>query len=173
MVAGMVSKTEWLDAGLRILAEHGSPALTIERLTDALSLSKGSFYHHFGGVSGYRTALLAYIEAKSTTRIIDAVESADSPEQKLARLSELVLSESTDPTLEIAVRAWAQQDPEVREVQARMDRTRVEYLRDLMRAAGREADLGDLIYLVLIGANHVLPPVDADRLRAMWALILR
>lgn len=171
----MAIKEDWLNAGLAILAERGAPALTIERVSEALGLSKGSFYHHFGGLAGYRTALLAHYEARTTTRIIDQVE-ADSratAEEKLSLLSATVLSHGGDPALEIAMRAWAQQDLQVAAMQQRVDRTRVDYLRGLMTDLGRNPDLGDLMYLVLIGGNHVLPALSADRLQTMWALALR
>ncbi|MEV0081899.1 TetR/AcrR family transcriptional regulator [Saccharopolyspora sp. NPDC050642] len=45
----MSGKQDWLDAGLEILADQGVPALTIDRLATKLGLTKGSFYHHFGG----------------------------------------------------------------------------------------------------------------------------
>ena len=48
-----------------VLAQHGVPALRIHRLASRLGLSKGSFYHHFDGIPGYRTALLAHVEQQS------------------------------------------------------------------------------------------------------------
>ena len=46
---GMVTRREWLDAGLELLADEGAPAVTIERLTGKLGVTKGSYYHHFKG----------------------------------------------------------------------------------------------------------------------------
>ncbi|MEU0093013.1 TetR/AcrR family transcriptional regulator [Kribbella sp. NPDC006257] len=175
----MASRVDWLDAGLRLLAAEGAPAVTIERLTSELGLSKGSYYHHFQGVGGFRTALLEHFEALFTTRLIDTVEEdpgADA-EVKLVRLMELVLAGPEDAKLEIAVRAWALQDGEARQAQERVDRTRTQYLRKLCR--GLESSLiapdrlAELLYLILIGAEQVLPPVPADELRALYADTLR
>ena len=69
------SKQAWLDEGLRTLADEGAPALRIDRLAGRLGLSKGSFYHHFDGMAGYKDALLAHFEREHTSRFIDAVES--------------------------------------------------------------------------------------------------
>ncbi len=52
------SKQAWLDEVLRTLADEGAPALRIDRLAGGLGLSKGSFYHHFDGMAGYKDALL-------------------------------------------------------------------------------------------------------------------
>src|SRR5215470_10895788 len=165
MVNGMVTRTEWLDAGLELLAGEGAPAVTIERLTGKLGVTKGSYYHHFNGAAGYRTALLEYFEAQFTTRLIDAIERKPDaePEQKLLHLLRLVLADPDNAALEIAVRAWALQDPEVRAAQERVDRTRTAYLKELCRGLRTGVDpdrFAQLLYLTLIGAEQVMPPLE-------------
>jgi AcrR family transcriptional regulator len=180
MVSLVATRTDWLKAGLQLLAEEGAPAVTIERLTDQMGLSKGSYYHHFQGVGGFRTALLEYFEAQFTTRLIDTIEEepdAD-PAVKLNRLLELVLAGPDDAKLEIAVRAWALQDAEARKTQERVDRARTEYLQGLCR--GLQSDkltepnrLAQLLYLIFVGAEQVLPPLPSSELRDLYALTLR
>ncbi|TCC53609.1 TetR/AcrR family transcriptional regulator [Kribbella capetownensis] len=174
----MVTRTEWLEAGLELLADEGAPAVTIERLTGELGVTKGSYYHHFKGAAGYRTALLEYFEARFTTRLIDTVEREPDAEplMKLQHLLRLVLSNQDNASLEIAVRAWALQDPEVRAAQERVDRARTEYLKGLCRGftTGVDADrFAELLYLILIGAEQVLPPIDNNDLRDIYLLTLR
>jgi AcrR family transcriptional regulator len=175
----VATKVDWLNAGLRLLADEGAPAVTIDRLTTELGLSKGSYYHHFQGVGGFRTALLEHFETLFTTRLIDTVEQRPdaTAEAKLVQLMELVLAGPDDSKLEIAVRAWALQDGEARQAQERVDRTRTQYLQKLCR--GLESSLiapdrlAELLYLILIGAEQVLPPVPADELRELYADTLR
>ena len=175
----MATRVDWLNAGLRLLADEGSPAVTIDRLTGKLGLSKGSYYHHFQGVGGFRTALLEHFEALFTTRLIDTVEENPdaTAEVKLVRLMELVLAGPEDAKLEIAVRAWALQDGEARQAQERVDRARTQYLQKLCRGLDSTLiapdRLAELLYLILIGAEQVLPPVPADELRALYADALR
>jgi AcrR family transcriptional regulator len=182
-VSGMATKTDWLDAGLEVLAEDGAPAVTIERLAERLGLSKGSYYHHFKGTGGFRTALLERFEARYTTRLIDTVERDPdaSPAAKLNRLLELVLSDPDGTDLEIAVRAWALQDDEVRAAQERVDRVRTKYLQLLCQGLAEDFDgrlvdpdrLARLLYLILIGAEQVLPAVPRSELRELYAMTLR
>lgn len=174
----MVTRTEWLEAGFELLADEGAPAVTIERLTGKLGVTKGSYYHHFKGAAGYRTALLEYFEARFTTRLIDTVEREPDaePSAKLQHLLRLVLSNQDNASLEIAVRAWALQDPEVRAAQERVDRARTEYLKGLCRGLTTSADadrFAELLYLILIGAEQVLPPIDNNHLRDIYLLTLR
>ncbi|TDD62994.1 TetR/AcrR family transcriptional regulator [Kribbella antibiotica] len=172
----MVTRTEWLEAGLDLLADEGAPAVTIERLTGTLGVTKGSYYHHFKGAAGYRTALLEHFEAKFTTRLIDTVEAEPAGDNKLLHLLRLVLADPASARLEIAVRAWALQDAEVRAAQTRVDEARTKYLKAL--CAELELDVNpdrfaELLYLILIGAEQVLPTMPSDALRDIYAMTLR
>jgi AcrR family transcriptional regulator len=174
----MVTRTEWLGAGLELLAEEGAPAVTIDRLTSKLGVTKGSYYHHFKGAGGFRTALLEYFEAQFTTRLIDAVEREPDaePAAKLQHLLRLVLSDPDSAQLEIAVRAWALQDAEVRAAQQRVDRARTSYLKKLCRGLKVEVDpdrFAQLLYLILVGAEQVLPSIPKADLREIYAMTLR
>ncbi|MGK3206527.1 TetR/AcrR family transcriptional regulator [Amycolatopsis sp. MEPSY49] len=162
----MAGKRDWLDAGLALLAEHGAPSVTIERLTERLGLSKGSFYHHFKGMSGFRTALLGHFEAERTTRFVEQADAAG--EDRLGALLKLVLAPGPGPELEIAVRAWALQDAEARAVQERVDRTRVAYLTEV----SGDPDLARALYLIVVGAGQVVPPLPGRQLKNALELVL-
>jgi AcrR family transcriptional regulator len=64
----MTPRRRWLDEGLDLLATSGVNGVTIQALCERLGLSKGSFYHHFKGMAGYRTALLEHFEERETRR---------------------------------------------------------------------------------------------------------
>ncbi|MDP9862421.1 MULTISPECIES: TetR/AcrR family transcriptional regulator [Streptosporangium] len=175
----MASRHDWLEEGLGVLGEEGAPALTVELLCGRLGLTKGSFYHHFKGMAGFKTELLRHFAAQHTTRYIDAVEhTGGSVRARLDRLLELVLADekgSGDP--EPAIRAWALQDTEVRATQELVDRLRIDYLRSLWHeAGGAEADalpMARMLYLILIGAGQIAPPVPAEELRDVYELAMR
>lgn len=175
----MTPRQRWLHEGLTVLAELGAPALRIDRLADRVGMTKGSFYHHFEGLAGYKAELLAYFGELSTMRYIEAVESVpnQSPRERLHRLMTLVLNSPDDEgPLEIAFRAWAQQDRDVHEAQRRIDAIRVDYLRDLCRGVGlpprRALDMARVLYTVLIGSGHIVPPLEPADLRRLWTLTL-
>lgn len=175
----MANKQTWLDEGLTVLAELGLTALRIDRLAERLHLSKGSFYHHFAGITGFRLDLLAYYEAKCTTMYIDAVETHShlGPSEKLSLLQDLVLRDDQfGPDIEVVMRAWAAQDDDARATQQRIDATRIGYLRSLLRemiSDEQEAtDTASMIYLLLIGAQHVLPATTSTELGRLYDLTL-
>ncbi|MEV8529383.1 helix-turn-helix domain-containing protein [Streptomyces sp. NPDC052000] len=168
-------RSAWLDQGLRLLAEQGAPAVTLERLCERMGMSKGAFYHHFGSMPKYRTRLLDHFEAKCTTAIINGVEASDTlpARDRLDRL----MAEATkgaSPSLEVAMRAWAKQDPEAARVQERIDATRIGYLRQLCEQAGHCSpdQMAKMIYLMLVGAEHLMPPLPKSELRGMYELLM-
>ncbi|MEZ5702491.1 MAG: TetR/AcrR family transcriptional regulator [Burkholderiaceae bacterium] len=86
-----LTRTDWLDAGLRLIGERGPASLRIDVLCRTLGVTKGSFYHHFGGQPEYVTALLAHWKNTYTQQLIHAVADIGDLRQRSKRLSELAL----------------------------------------------------------------------------------
>jgi AcrR family transcriptional regulator len=166
----MAGVDDWLTAGLGLIRGGDPRRLTIDGLARELGLTKGSFYHHFTGMADYRRRLLGHYRDLYTTRYIDAVEDGTTadPIDRLHRLIDLVTS-GKDNELGVAVRAWAMQDADARAVQEQIDAARLDYLRGLFgEQFGDRADtLAHVLYLVVIGSEHLLPPLDPRRLRAI------
>ena len=170
MVWKMASKTDWLHEGCIILAEQGVQALTIDLLCQRLSLTKGSFYHHFKGFNGYKADLLAYFVQKGTLNIIEITEQGQSAQEKLQRL--LKATTEYPANLEIAVRGWALQDADVAQVQARVDEQRVTYLQALFTELGEAPDrahrLGQMLYTIFIGCQQIQPTINEGGMTALY-----
>ncbi len=176
----MPTRSDWIRAGLTALADHGSDGLRIDRLCRRLDVSKGSFHHHFGGAGDFKQALLAAYEGLVVEALNEAIEqtAADSPKAALAALTASITTAQAfyRPDLEVAMRAWAFSDPEVRAVQERVDARRLESLQGIWSrilddpAAVHTAAL--LPYLVGIGASLVQPPTPPDQLRSVYELLL-
>lgn len=175
----MASRRDWLDTGLVVLAELGPRALTIDQLTSRMDLTKGSFYHHFGSTAGYVTALMAHFEAEHTSRYLESVEedSTAPARARLQRLVELAVAQDEGPALEIAIRSWALENPEVDAAQARVDAIRIDYLRGLWREISGDEDeaddMGLLLYLLAVGAESVRPPVPLSRVARLYDRVLQ
>lgn len=164
-----------------MLSELGINGVRIDRLADRLDLSKGSFYHHFAGIAGYRLALLDHFEARYTSRYIDAVEARGwpTPRAKLDQLIHLVAADSEDPDdigLETGMRAWAAMDDDARATLERVDRRRTDYLIGLLTDVNPDsadaALLARTLYLTLVGSQHVLPPLPVPELAGIFARLI-
>ena len=170
----MTPRRRWLDEGLDLLASSGFNGVTIEALCERLGLSKGSFYHHFKGMPGYQIALLEHFEERETQAFIDLVESLPTTDgaKRLRALTKAVVADEAHDALEPQFRIWASQDQVAREYLERIDRTRTEYLQRQCRAIVDDVDLADdvatMIYLIMIGASHIVPQILVRDQARMW-----
>jgi AcrR family transcriptional regulator len=173
---GSVRKTkrDWLMAGLEILLAAGTPALTIDRLTSALGMTKGSFYHHFKGFADYKAALLQLYEDEGTQGIIEQTDQQTGPGAKLLFLYTLIAQAPLD--LESAIRAWSLHDSEVAAVQTRVDTRRIAYVRDLYAQLGADPARALLLarhaYAILIGSAHIQPRLEPAVIKQLFVQLL-
>ncbi len=159
-------KEQWIEIGLELLVEDGPNALTVDRLCAEVGKTKGSFYHHFDGVSGFRKNLLDYWEKTHTQDLIE--QTLDDPlggaKAHLRRLAgQLNFHQET------AFRVWSRCDSEAAGVVARVDLSRVEHLRNLSQQEGRSTEEAESIawleYLFYLGLAQVADSISIDKRR--------
>lgn len=169
----MARKTinDWFDAGLAVLTERGALHLTIDALCGVLSVTKGSFYHHFADFPAYKTALLAHIKALDTDRLIALADKAGTPGAKLEAL--FALGANYPRALALAMQAWAAQDAEVRAVQFAVYDAQMRYAVGLLVELGlpraRARRVAELSLATIIGALHLHHYLPANALAALFA----
>ncbi|GAB2482143.1 TetR/AcrR family transcriptional regulator [Nocardiopsis aegyptia] len=119
----------WIDAGLDALSRGGPEAVRVEALAAALGVTKGGFYGYFDGRAALLTEMLDAWEARSTNDVLARVESeGGDPADRFRRVGELTFFDELH-RIDIAVREWARQDPEVAARLRRVDNVRMEFLR--------------------------------------------
>ena len=153
--------------------------MRIETLCRYLGLTKGSFYHHFGNLDGFKQALLEAWHQQETVRIIARLEPTASAQQRRDTLNNLV--QQVDNQLERALRGWALYDPLVAGWIERVDHERIDFLTHLAKgqtAAGCSPELvARLAYANFIGSrqlDHMLSAEDALNMeQLLQSLLLR
>lgn len=155
---------------LAVLGEHGSEGMTIAVLCERLDVTKGSFYHHFGGLPGFVEGLLAYWEREHSDRLIAISKAQPDPSLRIATLTDMGVH--LPHASESAIRSWGRSNPEVAEVVARVDKRRERHLVDAVGALGVDRPharlLGRIALSLLIGVQQREHPVDLKRLRQMF-----
>src|SRR6476660_3546627 len=128
-----LSAKDWLDQGLKTLAERGFTALKAEPLAQALGVSRGSFYWHFADIGAFHAAILKRWREVAAEQIIADVEAASDNHNSMPLLLRRVFGEKL--ALENAVRTWAAIDPLARSAVQAIDRRRLGYVESLLRAS--------------------------------------
>lgn len=165
--SGRLSADDYYRVALDVLGEVGSEAMTIAVLCERLDVTKGSFYHHFGGLPGFVDGLLTFWESEHSERLIAL--SAAQPDPALRFHNLTALGVGLPHASEAAMRAWGRSNPAVAEVVARVDKRRERHVADSMVALGVERPRARLFTRMalnmMIGAQLRESPLDVRKLR--------
>lgn len=136
--------SDWVRAGMKILAQSGVEMVLIPPLAKALGVTKGSFYWHFTSRDDLLMKLIEEWKQHATLRVIEIVERAGvSPREKIRLIAFIGTNSPIDEfggAVELAVRNWARANPDVREAVADVDRQRLTYLTSLYEETGSKVD---------------------------------
>jgi AcrR family transcriptional regulator len=165
-------RSSWIEEGLRALAVGGPDAVRIEKLAEALGVTKGGFYWHFDDRRALLEEMLDAWERVGVDEVIERVEGDGQGEDAKTRLRRLfAIGASSDEVLriELAIRDWARRDKAVAKRLRRVDNRRMEYMRSLFGAFCPDEDEVEarsmLAFSVWIG-NHLIAADHGARSRA-------
>jgi AcrR family transcriptional regulator len=155
-------RSQWLTAGLDALRKGGVAAVRVERLADAVGVTKGSFYHHFRDRGALLDALLEFWSREMTDAEFERIQTLRGGlASRLLALAEDVLERGMgryDP----AIRAWGRTDRKVAATVAQVDRSRVRALTTFFEDGGFNASeartRARLFYTFLLGEPQVRAP---------------
>lgn len=154
-----LTREAWLQAGFDALDSQGHTAVSAQALARRLNVTRGSFYHHFGSRSDFVAQLLLRWEEEHTVAVLEDVRSAGDPGSRLERY--IAVASGLQPGREVAFRAWAEKDSQVRTVLQRVEGMRrafaLESMQALVQPGVRPETVGafaDLAYLAFIGMLH-------------------
>ena len=102
-MADQLSAKDWLDQGLKTLAESGFTALKAEPLARAMGVSRGSFYWHFADISAFHAAILKHWRDVAAEQVIANLEAMSETDNALPVLPRTFGPKSENPTLKFTV----------------------------------------------------------------------
>jgi AcrR family transcriptional regulator len=163
-------RTGWIEEGLRALGVGGPDAVRIEKLAQALGVTKGGFYWHFEDRGALLDEMLDTWERIGVDAVIERVEEGGGDARaKLRRLFGVTSSGGDLMEIELAIRDWARRDETVAKRLRRVDNRRMEYMRSLFRAFCPDEDEVEvrsvLAFSLWIG-NHFMAAEHGDRTRS-------
>jgi AcrR family transcriptional regulator len=164
---------DWAKEALTVLAERGLGAVAVEPIALRLGATKGSFYWHFANRDALVEAALERWEREYTEMVIAGIEAEPDPRARLRRLFAQVVRGGTRDRVEVTL-LGSIDDPRVRPVLERVTERRVDYVTQILAAAGlparearQRAVLAYTAYLGHVQLAHLAPatlPGDRDYL---------
>lgn len=167
-----LGQQDYFDVALDILGKQGHEALTIAVLCEVLDVSKGSFYHHFGGWPGFMEALLNYWEQISAVQVDEMASRVEDPQARSGLLRKMSMAVNHDA--EAAIRVWARSERIAEQVQERVDKSRVEVITDLIALRLPRPDarrLAELAHATLVGTQMTSRPFSNQLLMRQIKLL--
>ena len=162
-------RTSWIQEGLRALGVGGPDAVRIEKLAQALGVTKGGFYWHFEDRPALLEEMLDAWERVVIDEVIERVEGGGGDARaKLSRLFALASSSRDLMKIELAVRDWGRRDKAVAKRIRRIDNRRMEYMRSLFAAFCADDDdveVRCMLVMSLFIGNHFIAADHGGRSR--------
>ena len=129
------ARDEWLDVARKTLIQEGIEAVSVQRLSFRLGVTRGGFYGYFGSRDRL-TGRLLQDWREVNTRALRKIARTDRTDG-VAQFSELVQmwveNDDYDPAYDSAVRDWARRSPNVASVVRRVDSERVRLITHIFR----------------------------------------
>jgi AcrR family transcriptional regulator len=156
-------RSSWVQEGLRTLGVGGPDAVRIEKLAQALGVTKGGFYWHFEDRQALLEEMLDAWERLVIDEVIEQVEDGGGDARaKLRRLSALAGSNRDFMKIELAIREWARRDRTVARRLRRLDNRRMEYMRSLFGAFCSDEGEAEVRCLLLLSIWVARDLIAAD-----------
>jgi AcrR family transcriptional regulator len=157
----LVTREDYHDAAMRILGTQGAGGLKITTLCGELGVTTGSFYGYFGSLDGFIDGFLQFWWESQTERITAILAAPEDPVERIQLAKTLA---GTFPhAAEGAIRSWAHTNAAVAEMQAKVDKRRVDALTDILRPAAGSAKeartLGIMAMTLLVGLQQWRQPI--------------
>jgi AcrR family transcriptional regulator len=135
-----ISRQEWLETGLESLSKIGIAGLKVEKLARALGIARAGFYWHFKNRDDLLRQLLAYWVHESTAVVTTEADMlALEPKKRLTKTAEMILEHDLG-RYDMAIRQWALTDAEAARAVRKVNRIRLDFLRDAFRELGFTGD---------------------------------
>lgn len=163
-MGAVLSRQAYFETGLDVLSELGYGGLKLAEVCNRLGVTTGSFYHYFTSWPVYTRDLVQHWLEARTIQHVEFVRAMPDPRERLDSLIQIALA--LPHGAEAAIRSWSSTDPQVRAVQAEVDRQRFDILYESALEVLREERPAHLfaswgVYL-LIGYEQSLLPRDSD-----------
>lgn len=167
-----LNRDDWISAAIRIFIAEGVEAVRVLRLANHLNVSRGSFYWHFKDRADLLNCISDYWVATNINTISLAMNSGNTLHQSLlAALEKWILELDFSPRLDMAMRHWAQIDPDIDKKVREADLKIIQGFKKLFERSGYASEeafiRGRNLYMMQVG-YYVLDLNEAIEVRLAY-----
>jgi AcrR family transcriptional regulator len=139
-----VSKAQWLDAALDMLAEKGAVGITIESLARRVGVAKAGFYWHFRNRDALMADLLEHwIHENSEVIASNPLFMEMPPKERLRTVAETIVDYDLT-RYEMSIRQWAAHDELAARAVRRVNRIRMTFIGQAFSELGFDTDQAEI-----------------------------
>lgn len=169
-----IEKDDWFRVGFAILEADGFAKITIDNLCRQLSVTKGSFYHHFGNIEGYTEALMSYWMQNNTISLIERLDKVENVADKKVELVKMIFQRSHKS--EQVIRGWGFANEIVRSYVEKVDKLRIDCSTKLFQLSGETKEKAKqkaiLENACMIGIQQLFPKISVKKQKELYSLYI-
>src|ERR1700741_5395931 len=125
-MTGVVSRDSYFEMGLDVLSALGYGGVKLAEVCNRLGVTTGSFYHYFSSWPAYTRELVETWMKERTVLVIELLKNETAPRRRIDSLVQVGLE--LPHGAEAAIRVWSAVDPDVYDIQVRVDQQRFDIM---------------------------------------------
>lgn len=166
-----VSKSDWLEAGLRALSTGGVHSVRVDLLARQLGVARSGFYWHFENRDELLADMLDYWARELTQVVTENLGIVAQPAaDRLLTISKMIIDHDL-ARYDSAVRQWSREDPAVARVARKVFGLRLDLLARTFGELGFEGEEREmrvrLFHIYHSAEGEAIPPMSKAERRRM------
>lgn len=164
----IVTEQQWIQLGLARFSQNGTDGLVIEKMAAELGCSKSSFYWYFSSRSEFMARIVDYWAEVATRQVMRRSDDAENAVDRMAALLTQMFSATQMGDFLFYFRKLSRENPNYDRLLEQIERTRMDYARQLLIEAGVDSEAAEhksrLLYHYYLGwyERHKHHPVSKD-----------